>query len=262
MNTAIPNIQPINTILTQGASKPEQTKVIWVTITDSVGSESHIWFYDEYAKEAVEAHERDKTSAPCDIQSLLFTLEVDATLSVDEINEYLDEYYCEHGRSLSFLNNHNVLSYPYSPQDWFIKVASRNNEDDTFNEVSVTVKNRDEASQLIKTLKSKGVDSHTTGSYNSSEVRVIWNDPKPTLLQKVTFTDLPDTGIILNGEVIHYVDYPSDMLELTLTKLEEALGVQHSPICINRPNTEEWNDWDWSLVAESLNNPELKALLV
>ncbi|ELP5898604.1 hypothetical protein QTV49_000478 [Vibrio vulnificus] len=263
MNTAIPNIQPINTILTLGTNKPEQTKVIWVTITDSVGSESHIWFYDEYAKDAIEAHERDKTSAPCDIQSLLFTLEVDATLSVDEVTEYLDEYYCEYGHSLSFLNNQNVLSFPYSPQDWFIKVASHNNEDDTCNGMYVTVKNPDEASLLMKTLKSKGVDSHTTATSNSSEVRVWWNTPKPTLLEMVSFTDLPDKGIILNGEVIQYTeDYPAYTLEYTLMKLESALGVQHSHVCINRPDTEEWNDWDWNLVANSLNNPELKALLV
>lgn len=186
MNTAIPNIQPINTILTHGENKPEKTKIIWATITDSVSSESHIWFYDEYAKDAVEVNELDKSSAPCGIQFLLFTLEVDATLSVDQITEYLDDYYCEYGRSLSFLNNHNVLSYPYTPHDWFTKVSSCNKEYDTFDKNYVTVRNSDEATCLVNLLRSKGIDSHTAGSSNSSEVRVWWNEQKPTLLQKIT----------------------------------------------------------------------------
>lgn len=258
------NLKPINTALS-GSSPAKDTEIVWVAISDGLSSQSIAWYQDKFKHYAEAVFNNDKNTMPVGMQALLFSVEIEKGLTKDKINEIIDNFYTDYGYSVEFINNENVMSAPLSTQDWTKKVRTYENKhfigdaNKPIEPSMLLCHSIDEYQSEITKLQKRNIKPFVKST--DSGIHLVWSEHKANTLFFVYFDTLNDVGLMLNGQLISYVDCDNDQIRHLATTLEKSLDIKMIGAKFFMPESEDWADWNWDMVAEVMNKPDFDGLV-
>lgn len=257
------NAKPFNVALI-GSEAANNTKVVWVSISDCLSSASMSWFYDQ--KSALTSFENDKKNMPEGMQALLFPFEVRAELTPEQITEAIDEFYTEFEHDINFLSNENVMSAPHSPDEWVKKSRIYDNKcllatsRKVFEPHTLLCSNWTETNNELLSLRKRNIKPFV--KQVGSEVHLVWSEPQVNTLYFVYFDTNGDVGLVLNNHLVSYHDYDNEEFRRLMTTLEKSLETKVLCARFSIPKTEEWQDWNWDMVMDVIvNKPDFDGLI-